>query len=265
MSLALLQLHRPDAANQTMIQNLLPTKLNCQLQIPNILRSYLQPHDDAPKFTINVTPTYNFVDLHVDRGMEGLAITIEHCQKLWFLWPPTPGNLREFERVLRKGGGGRMVACNLDDGIITYTDSTMAIYVPAGWIHATLTLSGGFLAGITFVAAESIFITAQCFAMDLRHTPDEFEENCQHYIDALEVSLRTQDVAIELQAVESWVTLQSALQRLVTKKCKALADTMEIWSSFLAGDITWQACPCKWEGESFAAHFLSKHLYFLAR
>ena len=96
----------------------------------------------------NVTLKYAIVNVHIDRGMEVLAVSIEPCEKIWFLWPPTDENLQELGR--RMGiTGVRMTESKLTDGIIAFTDSTEALYVPSGWLHSTVIFTGGFLAGLS--------------------------------------------------------------------------------------------------------------------
>ncbi|KAI9706538.1 MAG: hypothetical protein M1836_003544 [Candelina mexicana] len=258
--IALLQLTEPNPANQHMVLNMTP-KSAPEFHIPDALRHCLRPNVDKPKLQINITPKYSFVDLHTDRGLDTVCITVDKCQKVWFLWPPTWHNLDEFEQLGR--GEGRMVRCALDDGIIVYTDNTKAIFIPAGWIHATMTLSGGFLAGISFLAAESVMVTAKCLAMDLRLAPDDFEENCTNYLNGLNVALKARDATIAWQAVDSWTYIRPELQKLVDDHPGALAQAVSIWREFLPRSDGWQRCPCGWEGNSFKDHFSQDHLSFL--
>ena len=78
-----------------------------------------------------------------------------------------------------------MIACNLNNEIIIYTNNIVILYLLTDWIHVTLILSDEFLADIIFIAAELISITAYCFVMNLKNTSNKFEENYQYYINTL--------------------------------------------------------------------------------
>ena len=109
---------------------------------------HIVPHKTNLPVQYNVTPKYAIVDVQIDRGMEVLTVSIERCEKIWFLWLPTDENLQELGQ--RMGiTDVQMTGSKLIDGIIAFTDSTEALYIPSVWLHSTVIFTGGFLAGLS--------------------------------------------------------------------------------------------------------------------
>ena len=172
--------------NPVIATNLRLTILDYEVQVPARLQRELQFNSDRITFEVNATPSYAFMDLHIDRGMDAISSCIGGCRKVWLMWPPTQQNLTEMRR-LDCQRNFRMLRSQLDNGIIVETsDNTMVLHIPAGWVHATFTIKGGFLGGITAVTAESIRLISSWMQVELEHGSDDLQGNLDIYINALE-------------------------------------------------------------------------------
>jgi hypothetical protein len=93
--------------------------------------------------------------------------------------------------------------CQLEGGIIVSTNASHAIYLPAGCIHATFTLQGGFLIAKDFTTSESLAAIASYLLHGLdREICYEWFERC------LDVCLGSGKLNL---ALEAWVRSQEAL------------------------------------------------------
>ncbi len=85
-----LQLQTPNPVNQHYTVNVSIPEGQANLRIPSILESSLHT-DDPTSLTFNITSKYTIIDLHIDRGMEGIAISLTECERVWLLWPRDGG------------------------------------------------------------------------------------------------------------------------------------------------------------------------------
>ncbi len=194
---ALVQLQlRPDddewielQQNPVFVINLTTPELSQKVHIPRSLKEKFQFEEKPPLQMTNMTPKFTFVDVHIDHGMEAVSICVGRCRKIWFLWPPTPKNLREMRRLDHRQSD-RLIRSYLDHGILLETDGTTGIHVPAGWLHATFTIEAGFLVGITPVVAESIEILSNYTSYELVGNV-ETNENLRAYLRGLTTALHS--------------------------------------------------------------------------
>jgi hypothetical protein len=76
-------------------------------------------------------------------------------RKLWVFFPPTQSNISLLES---KSKPTRKLSClqsQLEGGYYATVDEGEAIYVPAGYLHATYALEGSLTIGTTWSSAES--------------------------------------------------------------------------------------------------------------
>ncbi|KAI9884407.1 MAG: Transcription factor Sox-2 [Watsoniomyces obsoletus] len=219
--------------NPVTVLNLFPSYLAQRVHIPLRLKQHLEFEDPPPK-AANITPKYAFVDVHIDHGMEAISICVGRCRKVWFLWPPTTDNLKEMERLDHRDPD-RLIRSYLDDGILLQTDKSTGIHVPSGWLHATFTIEGGFLVGITPVTAESIGLISSCTSSELVSEPGT-QPNLKGYIRGLETALRSTKPSVLQDTLDGWQHLGPQLAILRTGK-KGLGDNGKalraIWDEFL--------------------------------
>lgn len=123
--------------------------------------------------------------------MDGLSTTIDTCRKLWFIFPPTSHNLELMKAKLSQNAKLLRIGHQLEGGVVCETAGGQAVYLPAGCIHAVLTLEGGFLASLDFTTRESVQAFGRYIAKDLyRALDEESQRNCFFsYLEFLEVAL----------------------------------------------------------------------------
>ncbi|KAI9887905.1 MAG: hypothetical protein M1823_000294 [Watsoniomyces obsoletus] len=225
--------------NPITLFNLAVPTLKQSVQIPTYLEPELQfdQHPPALRPSVNATPKFALVDVHIDLGMEVVSLCVGRCRKIWFLWPPTSGNLWEMTRLGHRHPD-RLIQTNLDHGVLVETDRTVGIHLPAGWLHATLTIEGGFLIGITPIAAESIDIITNYFSSELLMSPSDTDESLNVYIRGLRTALRSAKPQIIRDAVDGWSRLGPRLQVFKTGRGnKILGDKGKelraVWEDFL--------------------------------
>ena len=205
---------QPEEMDQLQVNPMIAVNLQLNIpdyefRVPAALQRELQFNFTSINFAANATPSYAFVDLHIDRGMDAVSC-IGACRKVWFMWPPTEHNLSEMRRVDCQRNF-HMLRSQLDNGVVVETDSTMALHIPAGWLHATFTVEGGFLGGITAVTAEAIPLISFWVEVELETRGDDIRGNLDIYTRALEEALCSQNKDVVRAALEGWKQLQPRL------------------------------------------------------
>lgn len=151
----------------------------------------------------------------------------------------------------------------LEGGIIVTTDASHAIYIPAGCIHATFTVQGGFLIAKDFTTSESL----AAIASYLRHGLDRAlspvaREICYAWFErCLDVCLGSGKLNL---ALEAWVCSQEVLAAWAASHRQWRVHVRHLWEQHLHESIV-QNCPCGWEDSSmsFSEHMFAVHLSFL--
>ena len=194
--------------------------------------------------------------------MDGLSTTIDTCRKFWFMFPPTDHNLELMKAELSQNAKLLRIGHQMEGGVVGETTGGQAVYLPAGCIHAVLTLEGGFLVSLDFTTRESVSAFGRYIAKDLHRALDEeSQRNCFFsYLDCLEVALYNQRV---LTASESWLTLEASLQQTASRDLEWRQAAKKCWTKFFADMESIELiCPCGKAGmeESFADHMKANHL-----
>lgn len=263
-ALAFLQLYRPNKRCPISVIGIQPSKtaLSSEYLVPSSLATYVTAH--AQRDVIyNLTPTYSFVDLHIDYGADGISKTMGECEKYWFLFPPTQRNLDLLASVHGEQGRLRKLLNRLECGIIAKTRSSEALYIPSGCIHATCTTSGGFLVAKDFVTTRTYqYIAALLRSEYFKIFDVESRELCMKwFVISLEVAAQYQPI---LAVCEIWVAsegvLRSLTPRLLSRILRRAKDCFKEALEEVEHTVT--QCPCGWKRgrNTFKSHWQEKHL-----
>ncbi|THY45146.1 hypothetical protein D6C99_06528 [Aureobasidium pullulans] len=176
---ALIQLFRPIDQDEVghYILNI-PVDEELGVKIPSSLEGGLKPSSSNIRIvTANIAPQGTVVDLHIDHGQNGLSTTEHDCVKLWFLCPPTTSNLDNFYKI--SGEERKFVRLQhvLRDGVCAITTQGETLYIPSGWLHATLTVKGGILLGVNWTWASDVSTIIDILVQEYRTNPEEASFN----------------------------------------------------------------------------------------
>lgn len=195
-----------------------------------------------------------------DYGMDGLSATMHQCSKIWLMFPPTDHNLHLLERELSQSVRLARVAGLLEGGVAVKTDSTQAVFVPAGCLHACFTTSGGFLVSIDCTTRMSVRPFSRYLQRGLYKELDAEGQRDIFYkfLDTLEVAVSNDKSAM---AVEAWIHAEPALRRYSKQE--------PAWR-IRAGQILAQVelldqCLCDQpDGGAWSDHWYRQHVAFLS-
>ena len=168
-------------------------------------------HEDASRSrqkagarTSNYATKGAFVDLHIDGGKEGLSALLANCEKVWLLAPMTPKNSAVYQSAARVTNRYLHYCLpQLEGWIITTTSLKEVLYIPAGCLHSTITVSAGFLTGIDFVS-EGLIVTSYHIIITLLEVDGD---------DHVQEDLDTFCLAIEHTLFETIMSQQSVMQK----------------------------------------------------
>ena len=280
------QLAEPDSTNPTYIIGVQPISLVREnpFRPPGEFFDIETPYMEQ-RVTFNITPKYSFVDLHIgeiwplnrsgrskmtdklDYGMDGLSAPMHKCQKIWFMYPPTEKNLslmaKEDGQVVKM----TRLAQSLEGGVMFYTSSDSAVYIPSGCIHGPLTVSGGFLVTMDFTTRNSVLPFSRYLNLNLYASLDqEGQRDCYYlYLECLSVALANGRHNL---AIKCWISVGDRLNQRASTDHKWKAAASACWGSFLSTRIPHGTiCPCNigCHEIEFAEHFRDSHLWFLNR
>lgn len=148
----------------------------------------------------------------------------------------------------------------LEGGIAVKTDSTQAIFIPAGCLHACFTTSGGFLVSIDCTTRVSV----RPFSRYLQHgLYQELDSEGQRdifykFLDALEVAVSNDKSDV---AIEAWIRAEEQLRGFSEREPAWRARATQI----LGHIAPLERCVCENPGEGFwSDHWASQHTAFLS-
>uniref|UniRef100_A0A093V791 JmjC domain-containing histone demethylation protein 1 n=1 Tax=Talaromyces marneffei PM1 TaxID=1077442 RepID=A0A093V791_TALMA len=240
--IVLAQLIDPDPVQPIFLTGLrLPSAENYGFRCPYDLCAVVEPEEEC-NVQVNMTPKYSFVDLHIDYGADGLSTLVGECRKIWLLYPPSEANLRAMKTVDSHRAKLSRIMHQLEGGIIAATNASHAIYIPAGCIHATFTLQGGFLITKDFTTSESLAAIASYLLHGLdRALSTAAREICYEWFErCLDVCLCSGNLNL---ALEAWVHSQDALAAWAASHRQWRVNVRRLWEQHLH-DNTVQGCPC---------------------
>jgi len=234
----LAQLLQPDPCKPIHAFNLRPPErhvLQEDFIIPNILNTIQQVQARWHDTTFNITPAFFVVEPHHD-GSWVLSHSIDSCEKIWFLWPPTEDNMAHLESL--RAGSSRLGRCKFEHGVITKLSGVKAIFIPPCWIHATITTHGGFLVGSTGEDARSILIVSRCFRSDLEFDALSALGDSRPYREVLISALASTRQDIIHTAITSWCGISNVLQNLPSEQAEksaaksSIKELVDVWYRF---------------------------------
>ncbi len=158
-----------------------------------------------------------------------------------------------------------VIGGQLEGGLITTTGpDTAGIFLPSGTIHATYTLTGGFLCGVTCATAKAVIVVTDCVARELarpaaKGNSSDKQDALSVYNKCLEcVFASRQDDLID-QACTAWISHQE----LFLENRPLINETIRLWLDglYTNGCENWR-CPCRHESndDSFLEHWRLTHL-----
>ncbi|KAI1163013.1 hypothetical protein F5B18DRAFT_354191 [Nemania serpens] len=201
-----------------------------ELRIPERYAGRHAPYynEDGIWTTTNITPQYTFVDLHIDHGRHGITTLHGGCIKMFALYRPTRHNLDVFERhcdsddifirTWRKLEGGQFVVFSEEE----------AIYLPAGCIHATITLKGGLVPGIEYTSVGCLEISANILDIHARKfslKSDDILPFLEAVIIGLSAGNESEKALAARHLCEKWVIINRSKGDLSPKVKKLLTNS----------------------------------------
>lgn len=185
--------------------------------------------------------------------------------KIWVLYPPSEQNLRLMQTVEGQKAKLISLAAALEGGLIILTTSVHAIYLPAGCIHGTFTLIGGFIVTKDFTSIGSTTAFSWYLALNLHSCLNKQGKMLcfRRYLDCLDIALNNGKAA---QALEAWIRAEVQVQAFMVEKPALAKAFKQVWKKyFIAGNIWHTRCPCGWKGkrERYRLHLEDHHLAFL--
>jgi hypothetical protein len=194
----------------------------------------------------------------VDEITTGMAT----CEQVWLLFPPTPNNLQ----YLKTDDGFSEIATHLEGGAIVKTDYSEALYIPAGCIHVSYTVCGGFVASQIFTTPKSARAIAAFVAAQFEDVTDfgyNKKDDClEQFLYAVKLAMENNEVEVALRA---WVDTSDILRSWVLPRKGAASGKgiKNAWNEFFLSSISeGMSCPCGKQSKSvtFEEHFRCYHL-----
>ncbi|OKL55209.1 hypothetical protein UA08_09520 [Talaromyces atroroseus] len=261
--MALAQLIDPDPCRPVFLTGLrLATIESCVFRCPYDLCAVVEPEEEC-NVQVNMTPKFSFIDLHIDYGADGLSTVIGDCRKIWLLYPPTANNLTAMKTVDCQRAKLVRIMHRLEGGVVASMTASHAIHIPAGCIHATFTLQGGFLVAKDFTTSESLAAIASYLLHGLDQALSSTARDvCYGWFErCLDVCLSSGKLDVALQA---WVRLQNLLAAWAASHRQWRVSVLRLWEHHLHDEIV-HDCPCGTEERAMtlSRHMFVTHLSFL--
>lgn len=224
---------------------------------------------------------------------------IAGAEKLWFLWSPTKANEEAFYSInhsdnepdlhhdhaptqktfnntdapITERNGKKLVTSQkavrivplLTGGRIVKTTKSIALYIPAGWIHMVLTLSGGFLGGYTWSSPERIGTLLRCLENEIvsGNSLEDLYHTVDLAIDIIEITLLKGSKDEVNSSLKYWLEL-----------IRVLGINNNDWGTYLRGRThrTMQdlrdrgnpnlpsTCPCGYQHKKKTKFDMSNHI-----
>lgn len=183
---------------------------------------------------------------------------IGDCRKIWLLYPPTDNNLTAMKSIDGQRGKLLRLAHQLEGGVLVETTSSNAIFLPAGCVHATFTLQGGYLVTKDFTTEKSLNAISSFIVYGLdENLPTEAREICFDWFErCLDVTLSQQHV---ITAVSAWLKAGKKLASWASTHRRWRINVRRLWEHHCQDSLV--SCPCELqEPTPFFQHFCSVHI-----
>lgn len=93
------------------------------------------------------------------------------------MWPPTDHNLTIYGKCFPSPALWEEEERNLEHGCYVVTTEDLAFYLPAGWLHGTITLRGGGTTGIEFNSAGDLELATRVWDIESSKSEKEPADN----------------------------------------------------------------------------------------
>jgi hypothetical protein len=151
----------------------------------------------------------------------------------------------------------------LEAGILVETTAAQALYIPAGCIHATFTMEGGYLIANNFTTSKSINAISAFIAAGLDTSlPSTAREVCFGWFErCLDVSLAHQQFN---PVIKAWIAAESHLSVWASSHRQWRTNIRRLWEQYL-DDNAQVVCSCGTQNPNttISEHLFSTHLQFL--
>ena len=126
------------------------------------------------------------------------------------MFPPTPRNIQLMQLADGQRSKLERIGKELEGGLMIHTDSSEALYIPAGCIHAVYTLHGGFLVTLEFTTPVSVKVLSTLLNAQFDRFKDQWlqSELPGQFIESVELALTQNQVQVGLDA---WINTQDRL------------------------------------------------------
>jgi hypothetical protein len=186
------------------------------------------------------------------------------------MYPPTEKNLAAMKGLEGQRGKLARLLHDLEAGIVVQTTSEHALYIPAGCIHATFTLQGGFLVANDFTTSLSLKALGAYITSGLDSTlSSTAREDCFILFKrCLDVCLTHRQL---IPAIKACLSAGPQLAMWADSNPEWRTDMQRLWQQnklcldqITTGDNLF-TCPCEQQSADmvFSDHFASSHLPFL--
>jgi hypothetical protein len=197
----------------------IPVGKGTGIQIPPVVSGAIELlSSDSDIVTANIAPQDYVVDLHIgktvsskehecpeswhftDHGLNALSTVFHDCVKLRVLFPPSTPNLDAFYALRGQECKFQRLALVLEDGMCAITTQGKTLYMPAGWLHATLTVRGGCLLGVNWTRGSDLPMVANIYAR-------EFKADCEEASHQLLLNSGSMACSTSNDTDELWTVL----------------------------------------------------------
>lgn len=201
-----------------------------------------------------------------------LSAPLGQTMKIWLLFPPTDHNLSLMKQAEGQRAKLARIGPQLEGGMVFRTDSTQALYLPIGTLHAVITTQGGFLISFEFSTPTS----AKASASMINHGLDDeigrttfydtaYQERIwDRFLMSIDIGLSSHAVA-RSTALAAWVSSSERITEWSLRKPAWAKNALRVWKDFFEYvpllRINNERCPCgKAEGKALGEHFLMAHI-----
>lgn len=163
------------------------------------------------------------------------------------------------------GETGRLtkISGQLKGGCIAHVDSSWAVYLPPGWLHATFTTRPGNLVGINFVSLESLEIMVVNVAIQLPYLYRICQEVLEDFGEYSKAVLFFLDDEYESQIIttvlKSWVLFLNSLSKAALQHTDFQSAVLALLDGLEKGLSQKEACCCDVTYKNVLSHVKHKH------
>lgn len=141
------------------------------------------------------------------------------------MWPPTDDNLEIYRECFANPALWKEREGNLKHSCFVVTTEDLAIHLPPGWLHATVTLRGGGTSGIEFMSADCLRISKRVWGIE-SSAPEKDPGDNKPLVDAILSALDHENTQGEGLAELCGLTGKLKLQGSQKKELASILRTL---------------------------------------